>query len=294
MNQNNTDRRNYIPWIFLPTIFAIIIQTAASIMALEFYIVAEMSTYTGNDYTSFMVQVINDYSTGEGVAWTSVIYAATTAVIAFWVYKKYCREGKLSWLSGKSNNIPLTICGILLFSFGMQYVTVYLMNALASSFPSWLEEYEELMESAGISGSMTPVMIVYAIILGPICEELIFRGITFHAAKKVMPYYYAILVQAIMFGAFHMNKLQGVYAFVLGLGLGYIMYLYDSLVITIIIHVLFNFIGTIGSEYLPMGGDSVVSFFLCCLAALVVSYGAILVLKNASAVVNNNSESTDI
>ncbi|MDC7279976.1 CPBP family intramembrane metalloprotease [Butyrivibrio fibrisolvens] len=293
MNQNNTDRR-YIPWIFLPTIFAILIQTAASIIALEFYIVAEMSTYKGDDYTSFMVQVINDYSTGDGTAWTSIIYAAVTASVAFWVYKKYCREGKLSWLTGKSNNLPLTICGILLFSCGMQYVTLYLMNALASSFPSWLEEYEELMESAGISTTMTPLMIVYAIILGPVCEELIFRGITFHAARKAMPVYYAILVQAIMFGAFHMNKLQGIYAFVLGLGLGYIMYLYDSLVITIIIHILFNFIGTIGSEFMPSGGDSILSFFLCTLASLVVSYGAILLLKKTSAVVNNNTESTDI
>lgn len=293
MNQNNTDRR-YIPWIFLPTIFAIIIQTAASIIALEFYIVAELSTYKGDDYTSFMVQVINDYSTGDGVAWTSIIYAAVTAAVAFWLYKKYCREGKLSWLSDKSNNLPLTICGIVLFATGMQYVTLYLMNALASSFPTWLEEYEELMESAGISSTMTPLMIVYAIILGPVCEEFIFRGITFYAAKKAMPVYYAILVQAIMFGAFHMNKLQGIYAFVLGLGLGYIMYLYDSLVITIIIHILFNFIGTIGSEFMPSGGDSILSFFLCTLASLVVSYGAILLLKKSSALVNNNTESTDI
>ena len=293
MNQKNVDRR-YIPWIFLPTIFAIIIQTVASIMSLEFYIVAEMSTYTGSDYTSFIIQVINNYSNGDGMAWTSVIYAAVTAFIAFIVFKRYYRDGKLSGLSGKSNNVPLTVAGILLFSLGMQYVTVYLMNSLASAFPSWLEEYEELMESAGISTSMTPVMIVYAIILGPVCEELLFRGLTFFAAKKVMPVYYAILIQAIMFGAFHMNKLQGVYAFVLGLGLGYIMYLYDSLIITIIIHILFNFVGTICADILPVGGDGIVSFFFCTLGSLVAVYFAIICLKKASAVVNNDIKLTDI
>ncbi|SDI63734.1 hypothetical protein SAMN05421493_1215 [Pseudobutyrivibrio sp. 49] len=294
MNQNNTDRRRYIPWIFLPTIVAILIQTAVSIMALEFYIVAGMCNYTGSDYTSFIIQVINTYSNGDGVAWTSVMYAAVTAFIAFLVYKKQYRDGKLSGLSGKSNNMPLTIAGLLLFAVSMQYVTVYLMNSLASAFPSWLEEYEELMESAGISTSMTPIMIVYAIILGPVCEELLFRGLTFFAAKKVMPVYYAILIQAIMFGAFHMNKLQGVYAFVLGLGLGYIMYLYDSLVITIIIHILFNFIGTICADYLPVGGDGLFSFFFCTLGALVAAYFSIICLKKASAVVNNDGNIADI
>ena len=204
------------------------------------------------------------------------------------------REGKLSSFTGKSNNLGLTVVGAVLFTVGMQYVTVYLMNSVASAFPAWLQEYEDLIESAGLGSSMTPVMFVYAIVLGPVCEELLFRGITFFAAKKVMPVYYAILVQAIMFGAFHMNKLQGIYAFVLGLGLGYIMYLYDSLVVTIIIHILYNFIGTVGSDYLPIGGDTVVSFFFCCLLSLVVSYLAIICLKKASAVVNNGGSSTDI
>ena len=104
----------------------------------------------------------------------------------------------------------------------------------------------------------------------------------------------AIVVQAIMFGVFHMNKLQGIYAFVLGLGLGYIMYLYDSLIITIIIHILFNFIGTIGSELLPMGGDAIISFFFCSLASLIASYLAIICLKKSSALVNNQDESADI
>ena len=295
MNQNSAERRKYIKWIFLPTIFAILIQTAISFMALEFYVVKGMTTLDGaSDYTSFVVKVIKEYSQGEGVAWTSVAYAIITAAIAFVVFKNHFREGKLSGLSGKSSNTVLTVSGVLLFTFGMQYVTVYLMNALASAFPSWLEEYEELLESAGLGTEMTMPMIVYAIILGPICEELLFRGITFFSAKKVMPVYYAILVQAIMFGAFHMNKLQGVYAFVLGLGLGYVMYLYDSLIITIIIHMLFNFVGTLGSEYLPMGGDALISFFFCTLAALVVSYLALVCLKKGSALVNNDSMFTDI
>lgn len=293
MNQNTMDRR-YIPWIFLPTIFAVMVQTAVSIMMLEFYIVAGMLTSKTEDYTTFVVDVINDYSNGDGLAWVSIIYAVITAIVAFVVFKNMFRGGKLEGLSGKSRNVPLTIAGVILFAVGMQYVTEYLLEAISSSFPTWLEEYQELMDTAGIGSTMTIAMIVYAIVLGPICEEFVFRGLTFFAARKVMPLPYAILVQAIMFGAFHMNKLQGIYAFVLGLGLGYIMYLYDSLVITIIIHILFNFIGTIGADYMPMGGDTLITFFLWCLGSLVVSYGAIMCLKKGSALVNKDSQNADI
>ena len=294
MNQNQDDRRRYISWIFLPTILAIVIQTAMAIMALEFYVVAGMSTYKDGDYTSFVVKVINNYTNGDGAALSSVAYAIVTTVVAFYIFKKIFREGRISGLANKSQSLPLTVAGVIMFSCGMNYVTLYLLNALASAFPTWLEEYNNLLDAAGVSSTMTIPKTAYAIILGPICEELLFRGITFFAAKKVMPVHFAILVQAIMFGAFHMNKLQGIYAFVLGLGLGYIMHLYDSLFMTILIHIIFNFIGTIGSEYLPNGGDSLISFFLCMLSSLVVTYLSIICLRKGAANLNNDDIFTDI
>lgn len=294
MNQNMNDRRRYITWIFLPTVIAIAIQSALVLMAIEFYIVFGMASFKGGDYTSFVIKIVDNYLTEESTAWIQVVYAIITSALAVMIFKKLFRENKLTGLKGKSVNPALTVGGVVLFSVGMQYVTIYLMNSVASAFPSWLEEYEQLMESAGISSTMSVAMTLYAILLGPVCEELLFRGITFGAAKKVMHVYYAIIVQAIMFGAFHMNKLQGIYAFVLGLGLGYIMYLYDSLILTIIIHILYNLIGTIGSEYLPTGGDNLISFFFCTLSALVVSYISIILLKKGSALVNKDASSTDI
>jgi membrane protease YdiL (CAAX protease family) len=138
-------------------------------------------------------------------------------------------------------------------------------------------------------------MIVYALILGPICEELIFRGVTYHSAAKVMPYYWAIIVQAILFGAFHMNHLQSLYAFVLGLGLGYIMYLYDNIIITILIHMAYNIIGTVLSELLPVGGNTPITFFMCVLFALLVTYGGVILLKKGAIIpIKNEEENTDI
>lgn len=295
MNQKYSDRSKYIPWIFAPTILAIIIQTAVSIFGLELYMVKAMGEVKDSSYTDFYIGVINDFTEGDASAIMLIAYAVITIGIAGFIYHQNFRDGKFSSIKGKSNNKLFTIAGLVLFVVGMQYVTLYLLNSLASAFPSWLEEYNQLMDMAGIDSEMTVLMTLYTVVLGPICEEFLFRGITFAAAKKVMPVYFAILVQAIMFGAFHMNKLQGAYALVIGLGLGYIMYLYDNLFITIVAHMAYNLLGTIGSEYLPVqDSDSLIVFFVGSLASLIVVYLSIILMRKGSAMVNNDKFFADI
>ena len=52
------------------------------------------------------------------------------------------------------------------------------------------------------------------------------------------------MIQAAMFGIAHMNILQGVYAFTIGLIFGYIYKKYNSLYASILAHLTFNFTGT--------------------------------------------------
>jgi membrane protease YdiL (CAAX protease family) len=203
-------------------------------------------------------------------------------------------KGKTYSVKGISKNVPVTIAGVALFCIGMQYVSIFIMNALAAAKPAWMEEYEALLESAGLDGNISVILGLYAVLLGPVVEEFIFRGLTQSAASKVMPYYLAIFVQAVLFGAFHMNPIQSCYAFVLGLGLGYIMYLYDNIVITIIIHIIYNIFGTIGSEILPSGGENIITFFFSVLFALIVSYAGLVLLKRSSARVKEEGTSADI
>lgn len=70
---------------------------------------------------------------------------------------------------------------------------------------------------------------IFIIIIAPIFEEIIFRGIIFGCLKKYCSIPIAIIIQAVLFGIFHGDISQGVYAFVLGIVLA-IIYLYtDSL-----------------------------------------------------------------
>ena len=85
-----------------------------------------------------------------------------------------------------------------------------------------MDAYESLLETAGLDDQISILMVICSVIFAPFCEELVFRGVTMHQAKKCLPFWAANLLQALLFGIFHMNMIQGIYAFCLGLVLGYV------------------------------------------------------------------------
>jgi membrane protease YdiL (CAAX protease family) len=79
-----------------------------------------------------------------------------------------------------------------------------------------------------VSGdSDTFSMFLYAAILAPIAEELLFRG---YILRSLMPYgkKFAVFASAFLFGAFHGNLIQTPYAFLMGLVLGYVAVEYSA------------------------------------------------------------------
>lgn len=147
---------------------------------------------------------------------------------------------------------------------GTQYLTTYIMSFVASLFPHWMDAYESLLETAGLDDQISILMVICSVIFAPFCEELVFRGVTMHQAKKCLPFWAANLLQALLFGIFHMNMIQGIYAFCLGLVLGYVCNRGGSIYYSILLHMLFNFWGTVLSGLIPFGDTtfSLIFWFL--------------------------------
>jgi membrane protease YdiL (CAAX protease family) len=169
---------------------------------------------------------------------------------------------------------PLQFVGIVLMVPGIQFATSYLIAILSVMFPSWLEEYTELMETSGLGDSMAPLMLAYAIFIGPIAEELIFRGVTLRCFRRIFPFWLANICQAVLFGAYHMNWLQGVYAGALGLILGFICEKGGSIYLSIFLHILYNFWGTVVTTAITGLGISDVVLAVLMFVILVVSLSA--------------------
>lgn len=178
----------------------------------------------------------------------SIIFSVfCIALFAIWYYRS-C-GGNLK-INVKKSFHPYEILGIVLLIPGTQFMCSIAMSMVSLVFPSWLEDYMELIESAGLSGDVPLLMMIYSVLLAPIGEELIFRGVTLRIARRAFPFWIANIIQALLFGIFHMNPLQGCYTFLLGLFMGYICEKGGTLYHAILFHFLFNLWGTTASEWL--------------------------------------------
>ncbi len=128
---------------------------------------------------------------------------------------------------------------------------VAIMTNMLTMLCSKLFEQTDLYKSFNTVNSLRPdnmfcaiVLLVQLVVIAPLFEEFWFRGIVLESLR---PYGngFAIFVSALMFGLTHANLNQFFYAFVLGIGLGYIAVSTESIVTTTIMHAMFNSISGI-------------------------------------------------
>lgn len=84
------------------------------------------------------------------------------------------------------------------------------------------------------------------VIVGPLVEEILFRGLIFHSLEKVttLPWF-AFVLSGVMFGIWHGSFIQGVYTAMMGITLGYFMKKSRSLFLVFLAHAVNNLSGTL-------------------------------------------------
>ncbi|MGB4660270.1 MAG: type II CAAX endopeptidase family protein [Mobilitalea sp.] len=95
-----------------------------------------------------------------------------------------------------------------------------------------------------ISNSNMIYTMLYAAIIAPIVEEVVFRKLLLNKLRRFgdVP---AILLTAIAFGLFHMNLSQFFYATAIGLIFAYVTIKTNTIKYSIILHIMINMIGTV-------------------------------------------------
>lgn len=107
------------------------------------------------------------------------------------------------------------------------------LMAVLDFLPDWLENTFQLMQ--GNWGG-----IAYIALLGPVLEELLFRGaITRELLRRFRPAA-AIVISGLLFGLIHFNPAQSVAGFLMGLLLAWLYWRTRSVVPGIVVHVLNN------------------------------------------------------
>lgn len=256
----------------LPALLALAIQFAVSIPAVMlkiFTLIAEDPDILFD--IDYYIDTVYASMDGVFLSAVSAIYAVIAAlVMGFWYWKKFAVKKAPRRKIGQIINLKM-FAGLLTLMVSMQYLSTYIVNLVYLINPKWYDTYESLMENIGFS-DVSWVLALYSVIIAPISEELIFRGVTMHYAKKAMPFWLANIFQAFLFGVFHGNMVQGIYAFVVGLFCGYVCYRGGSIYLSILFHMLFNIWGTFVPGNFLYTGDSIIIHFLMFLLTVAVAF----------------------
>ncbi|MBD5096909.1 MAG: CPBP family intramembrane metalloprotease [Lachnospiraceae bacterium] len=114
-------------------------------------------------------------------------------------------------------------------------------------FPNAFSQYDQQVTSRILGASASYVLYFAVFFVAPIAEEILFRGLIqkyvgkfFHGIMDKGAVLCTVLFQALLFGIYHGNVVQGVYAFVLGILLGFLAVRFNSLIPGIIFHISIN------------------------------------------------------
>ena len=266
---------------FLPVLAVLGLQNGLALFLMQFYFLLEANSFRGTSYSDFVEKFAKDIM-AQGFSTVTLLSYSIFGVVLFgaWYLKFYHNHFKEAiTLRGYS---PILYPGIVIFAFSGQVLCSYLINAIGVLFPKLLADYVELMEKAGLSESgMTPALAIYAMILGPICEELVFRGLCYGYFRRAFSFGFACTFQAILFGAFHMNILQGIYAFLFGFALGFIMEKTGNLLVCILLHIAFNSTTFLAEASMSMVPDGAIPTFGVLLGSLILIYISIYMILHS-------------
>ncbi len=148
----------------------------------------------------------------------------------YWKEELFHREASMK---------PSTFLCLAVLCMGAQMLNGFWVSGLELVLNQFGKSAADMLES--VSGdSDTVSMFLYASILAPIGEEILFRG---YVLRSLRPYgrRFAVMASAVLFGLFHGNLLQAPYAILAGLILGYTAVEY-SLLWSVYLHMFNNLV----------------------------------------------------
>ncbi len=271
-----------ILFCLLPVIITIVLQILTSIPVCGITVIAAVlkNYHRKMPLSEALNDLLSLWSSSSFIIGVSMIYAIAALVLfGFWYRKKIAADQELVPVK-YAFNIQI-VSSLFLLAVGLQYVVQYLMSFIGALRPDWMQAYADLSDSAGF-GSMSPLMLLYSCIIAPVSEELIFRGVTLGYAKKSLSAAAAVCLQAVLFGVFHMNIIQGIYAAFLGLFLGYICEAGGTIAVSMLFHAFFNLCGSLFNPYMYYHMEQPFFFMLWLTVGVLLTYAGIFLFQSGT------------
>ncbi|HHW93526.1 MAG TPA: CPBP family intramembrane metalloprotease [Clostridiaceae bacterium] len=234
------------PIVFLVVHFLtqLLAGVLASVLALKSYMASDsFSSFIDDDLTLDMLQHFF-----KDVGIRALLYSTPLQIIICVIFICYQKRKNRQYLLVRpfhATAFPLgfaTAFGCL----GVATLLIQLFDMLAKYNSFWqnmMVNYQQSTEALqGVDLLLTTLGVA---VLVPIAEELLFRGIITEEIRRVAPDWLAILLGGVIFALVHGNIVQILYVLPLGLLLGAAYIWSNSIWVPILMHVIFNFFGSI-------------------------------------------------
>lgn len=170
-----------------------------------------------------------------GIWGTGLVQLIILAVPVFYAW--YMKADFKKLFSLKVPKISHVLGGICMW-FGIWLLEQVVLVSLSQWFPGLAETSEALNSIITDAGFLSAFIVVG--ICPAIAEEFAFRGFLFGTLKDKWKPWLAIVLSAVLFGAYHMNLLQFVGGTMMGIGLAYAAYMSGSIWIGAVMHFINN------------------------------------------------------
>lgn len=184
-----------------------------------------------------VTKTLTDSVTQTGVPYLiAILIGIPLLLLYFWTIHPH----KIKALFVKKNKMKLTtfLMLIVVCMSGQALFTV-IGNGVEAILKLFGLSILQSMEDAQ-ANSTTISMFLYTSLFAPFTEELIFRGLLLRRMEKYGRLF-AIITTAILFGAFHGNLIQGLFAAFIGIIYAYVALEY-CIVWAMLLHIINNFI----------------------------------------------------
>ncbi|MCR5232573.1 MAG: CPBP family intramembrane metalloprotease, partial [Lachnospiraceae bacterium] len=205
-------------------------------------IMAAVTTDSEENFNKAMDEI---FSRSDFFAKTTLLITTIALIIVFICYyfsfvKHDMRKGIYESVFPKLKDkrlIGFIVCATI-SAFGVAGV---LSGIISSLLPEKAETLTEVFEDLKLSGYLYFLDVV---ILGPIFEELVMRGLILKTSKKAFGMIGCMIINAILFSVFHGNIIQGFYTLPIGLFYAFLAFQFNSVIPTIFCHMFHNLLST--------------------------------------------------
>lgn len=193
---------------------------------------------------------------------------------ALYFYKRDKAARAAGGLISEKKASPLSAAEYGLFLIMGAFLGIYgnLIISPLQQFMDSSEAYQETM-TAIMDGKSMLAMIFWMGILAPVAEEAIFRWLIYLRLRDHMRVAGAALLSGLLFGIYHMNLIQGIYAFVLGAVFALLLEWRGRLGASALLHMGANIASLLVGEYVPLVIEkgAYASFMAILMAATLLS-----------------------